>query len=66
MIIFRESIIKPKILTLNSPESPDKDFCSKIAAVSLFLLYEPPTSCKVSEKTNEPSLKYPKTDGLTD
>ena len=31
-----------------------------------FLLYCPATSCKVSEKTNERSLRYLKTDGYTD
>ena len=38
----------------------------KIPAVSLFLLYWPLTSYKVSEKTNERSPRYLKTDGQTD
>ena len=38
----------------------------KIPAVSLFLLYWPPTSCKVSEKINEWSLRYLKMDTRTD
>ena len=38
----------------------------KIQAVSLFLLYGPATSCKISEKTNERSPRYLKTDRRTD
>ena len=40
-------------------------FLFKIASVSLFLLYWPLTSCKVSEKTNERFPRYLKTDGRT-
>ena len=38
----------------------------KISALSLFLLHWPLTSCKVSERTNERSQRYLKTDRRTD
>ena len=44
---------------------PGLRFFFKISAVSLFLLYWPLTSCKLSEKTNERSPRYSKTDGPT-
>ena len=50
---FGENVHKPQILALN----PQIKIFFKIPAVSLFLHYWPPTSCRVSEKTNERSLE---------
>ena len=41
-------------------------FFSNSGYVTFFLIYWPLTSCKVSEKTNEWSLRYLKTDTQTD
>ena len=48
------------------PRNPWIKIFFKILAVSLFLLNWPLTSCKVSEKLNERSPRYLKTDGQTD
>ena len=58
---FPRKCQKTQIFTLNTQIK----FCFKIPTVSLFLLHWPATSCKLSEKTNEQSLRYLKTDRQT-
>ena len=53
---FEENVQKPQMLMPNPPESPDLDFF-KIPAVSVFFLLTP-TSCQISQKTNERSLRW--------
>ena len=56
---------KIQIFDTKSPLIPGLRFFFKILAISLFLLYWPSTSCKISEKANELSLEIFKTDGQT-
>ena len=58
MIACGENIQKPQSLTLN----PRLRFFFKISALTHFLLYWHLPSCKISENTNERSLRYLKTD----
>ena len=64
IISFQKNIQDPNFWNL-IPLNPWIKTFFKIPAVSVFLLYRPPTSCKVSGKTNERSLRYLKTDGRT-
>ena len=61
-IVCLPSCKNKTFLTLN----PRIEIFFKNWAVSLFLLYYSLTSCKISEKSNEQSQRYLRTDGLTD
>ena len=64
--LFRRKCHKTQIFDTWSPLIPGLRLFFKIPAMSLFSLYWPLTTRKVSEKTNERFLRYLKTEGHTE